>query len=403
MGFYSVWPFFVCIGLLLIIAATPLFKGADTPPSVHTNRIVTMDGMRGFLALAVVFHHAAVYHRYLLDTVWMGPPSEFFRLLGPIGVALFFMITGFLFWSQLIRAGGRPSWLSLYVGRVFRIGPLYLAAIAVMMAIVAERTGFRLHVSPFSLARSLVKWFSLGALDGPNINGYGDTSLLLADVTWTLHWEWRFYLSLPILALFARRKGMHLRFVLFAISACQAYLHLYRNGPHKDNVAFWMLFLLGMLSASLRHEGKLLRIPDAVGSSLMVILLVLVFQFNNPSVSTVSQFMIGAILYLVISGASLFGLLKSRPAIRLGDVSYGIYLLQGLALGLIFRPHFSRVRDLESPFDHWVLCLMCAVFLVCVATVTHVWIERPGILAGRWFGTALKERVKRHPRLHWIG
>jgi peptidoglycan/LPS O-acetylase OafA/YrhL len=222
-------------------------------------------------------------------------------------------------------------------------------------------------------------------------------------VTWTLHWEWRFYLCLPLLAVFARRKGMHLQFVVVAILACQAYLHLYPNAAHKDNVGFWMLFLLGMLAGSLKHEGKLLRIPDWVGSSLLVVLMVLVFQFKSPSMTTLSQLMLGAILYLIISGTSVFGLLKTRPAIRLGDVSYGIYLLQGLALGFIFRPHFSRVRDLGSPLNHWVLCLVCALFLICVATVTHVWIERPGILAGRWVGNALKARVKQYPRLHWLG
>jgi len=392
IGFYSTWPFFVCIALLLAIASTPLFKAADTPPGLSNKRIATMDGMRGFLALAVVFHHAAIYHRFLSDRVWIGPPSHFLNLLGPVGVALFFMITGFLFWSQLIRSGGRPSWISLYTGRLFRIGPLYLAAVALVLAIVAERTGLRLRVPAPSLLEELVRWLSLGVLPGPNVNGYAETGLLLADVTWTLQWEWYFYLSLPILALFARRKGMHLRFVLVALVACQAYLHLYRGGPYKPAIGSAMLFLLGMLSASLSQEGRLVRLPDAGSSTLLVVLLVLVFQFDQPSVSSVSQLMLGAILYLVISGSSLFGLLKTRPAIRLGDVSYGIYLLQGLALGLIFRTSFSRRHDLGSPFDHWMLCLACAVLLVGVATATHVWIERPGILVGKRVATALRRR-----------
>jgi peptidoglycan/LPS O-acetylase OafA/YrhL len=392
MDFYSPFALALCLGGIGGIASTWLFRAADTPPSPQANRIVSMDGMRGFLALAVVFHHVAIYHRFLLDGVWGLPESGLFRFLGPVAVALFFMITAFLFWGQLLRANGRPSWVALYTGRIFRIGPLYLAAVAVVLATVAVETGFRLHESPGALAQEVLPWLSLGLLKLPDINGYPHTKLLLAEVTWTLAWEWIFYLSLPVLALCARRKGWHLRFVLGAILACQAYLHLAHGGPHKDLVAYAMLFLLGMLTASLRHEGWQARLPDVWSSMLVVLLLVTIFFFGNPTVNTLSQVMIGAILYLVISGCSLFGLLRTRAAIRLGDISYGIYLLQGLALALVFRQPWSRAHDLVSPVDHWLLALGSAVLLVCVATATHVWIERPGIAAGEKIAQRLRRR-----------
>ena len=99
---------------------------------------------------------------------------------------------------------------------------------------------------------------------------------------------------------------------------------------------------------------------------------------------------------------SLFGLLKTRAAIRLGDVSYGIYLLQGLILGAVFRPHFSRTWDQSSVLGHWVLCLVCGVLLIAVATATHMWIERPGILAGKWVVKILKAKMQRYPMLRWL-
>src|ERR1700693_1014771 len=142
LGFYSVWPFFVCLAVLLALASTPAFAAADTPPSPHPNRLKALDGLRGFLALAVVFSHVAVYHDFLLSGQWHLPPSRFYALLGPIGVSMFFMVTGYLFWSRLIRERGRPAWLSLYIGRVFRIGPLYLAAVSILLLIVFVPTGF---------------------------------------------------------------------------------------------------------------------------------------------------------------------------------------------------------------------------------------------------------------------
>lgn len=100
---YAIWPYFVCMALLLLLAATPALRLADTPPSGGHKRLRSLDGLRGFLALAVVFSHGAVYQRYLVDGVWQAPPSPFYAFLGPFGVSLFFMITGFLFWSQIVR------------------------------------------------------------------------------------------------------------------------------------------------------------------------------------------------------------------------------------------------------------------------------------------------------------
>ena len=392
LGFYSTWPVFCCLALLLSLASTPAFKAADTSPNVHVHRIVTMDGMRGFLALAVVFHHAAIYHRYLVDGVWTDPANHFMDLLGHVGVALFFMITGFLFWSQLIRTEGRPSWITLYTGRIFRIGPLYLAAVFVLLAVVAERTGFRLHVPILTLLRQLLPWLSLGLITGRTVNGFGDPGLLLCDVAWTLQWEWWFYLSLPLLALFARRKGLHLWLVLFAITAGQACLEFYKGHRGRFILNQAMLFLMGMLVASLWQSGRVLRIRDSVSSGVLLALLAAVFQCKNPNVTLLSQVLLGLILYLVVCGSSLFGLLKTRSAIRLGDVSYGIYLLQGLVLGGVFRIRFGRVHDLASPWQHWLLTLFCAVILICVATAAHRLIERPGVLVGKKVSTALKTR-----------
>ncbi len=145
---YAVWPYFACMTVLLLVAARPALRLADAPPSDGHNRLRSLDGLRNFLALAVVFHHGAIYHRYLVDGVWELPPSHFYTILGPIGVSLFFMITGFLFWSRLLRQHGRPGWRRLYIDRVFRIGPLYLTAVVGLLIGVVVEGGAMLHASP---------------------------------------------------------------------------------------------------------------------------------------------------------------------------------------------------------------------------------------------------------------
>lgn len=207
MTAYSIWPYFAAMAVLLLLVATPLFRAADALPNPDRPRISTLDGLRGFSALGVFFHHSAFYHDYLSNGLWRPPPSRFYMLLGESGVAMFFMITGFLFWSRIIREKNDAKWISLYVGRLFRIAPLYLFAVGSGLIIVFAKKGFALHVPPVAFAKELVCWLSLGFLNLTGINGYSDAPLVLAGVTWTLQYEWFFYLSLPILAFVASRRS----------------------------------------------------------------------------------------------------------------------------------------------------------------------------------------------------
>lgn len=238
------------------------------------------------------------------------------------------------------------------------------------------------------------EWLGLGALPLPPLNGYGDTGLLLVDVMWTLRWEWGFYCCLPVLALVARRRGMDLWFVLGAMLGI-GYLLSSPHGAYQRTANLAILFLFGMLTGSLRHRGLLLRLPDRIGSLILVGLLIAVFQLPSPTNGLVGQLMLGTVFYLVVCGVSIFGLLTSRPAIRLGDISFGIYLLQGLILNAVFRWPHSFQLDQSSAEGHWFLVLLSLILLVYVATVTHVWIERPGIAIGKRIAHQVESLGKR--------
>ena len=394
MNFYSIWPFFVCVVLLLGLASTPAFAAADAPPSPAHNRLTTLDGLRGFLALAVVFHHAAIYHRFLLDGRWELPPSKFYTILGQVGVAMFFMVTGYLFWSRLIKDGGQTDWLRLFVGRVFRIGPLYLTAISAMLILVFCETDFRITVTAMQLVRQVGPWLMLGILSGPNVNGYSGTSLLLAGVNWTLYFEWMFYLSLPIMSFLVIERRRYPPLILGGFLACLLWILFYswHAGRQTLDLICAALFLSGMACAWLHARGLIVPIPDQISSLIVITLLTITFTVFSTIYAAGPIILLGVTFYLIASGCTIFGLLVSRPARRLGDISYGIYLLQGLVLAIVFRPHPMRDAALASPAQHWMLTLLCTAVLVAVATATHTIIERPGIALGRKVAALLPPR-----------
>lgn len=399
MSISSIWPFFACMAVLMAFSATPLFQPADSPPSPRPGRISTLDGLRGFLALSVVFQHMALYQGILLNGEWPVFPSRFYMLLGHFGVEMFFMITGYLFWARLIKERGRPDWLRLYTGRIFRIGPIYLLAVSVMLMIVFSRTGLHLNVPVAELMRQLGRWLMLGlrSVQGVDVNGYAGTRNILLNVTWTLQLEWLFYLSLPLTALAARLTWTHLPLAAAGLAGCLAYIVWSNQPPGASTVLCASLFFTGMTCASLEKLGLTARVPGWLASTSVLFLIILIFATFSNIYAAVPVVLIGLAFYLIISGCSVFGLLTNRAARRLGNVSYGIYLLQGLVLTLVFSFGPARAFALASPPQYWTMELLCAALLVAVATVAHVAVERTGVELGKRAGSALgttRDRLK---------
>lgn len=398
MGFYSSLPCLVIIALLLGLASTPLLKWADAPPTDVAVRVSTIDGLRGLLALAVFFHHAAIWHQYLITGEWRLPPSRFYANLGPAGVSMFFMITGYLFWSQTLKAKGRPDFLKLYVGRLFRIVPLYLILALIVLATVGFATHWRLNVSPFAVSTEVARLLAGGALNIPHeINAYHETWLVSEDVTWSLGFEWMFYASLIVTAFFARNP---LAGFLLPLVGLITVILLFLSGYRLFEAKIALLFSVGMIAAAVREplaSAALNGIPQWALSAVAVSAAALAVMGFDGMYGVVPELLLGVGFLLIVSGATLFGLLLTRPARRLGDVSYGIYLLQGPVLLLAFSFPALRVASAASPAVHWSLAAIAAAALTAFATLTHSLVERPGIQAGRWasvrINSALRGRV----------
>jgi peptidoglycan/LPS O-acetylase OafA/YrhL len=381
LDYYSTWPFFVEIGLILALASTPLFRAADAPPIPEGRRIQSLDGLRGFLALLVFYHHIAVYHQYLQTHRWDNPQGRFYLLAGSVGVSLFFMITGTLFYSQVLQAKGRLNWKKLYVGRVFRILPLYWFAVAWVLIMVGMRTGWHRHVSYRNLALQLFQWSAGGLLGEHWVNGYSDISRITLFVTWTLQYEWIFYLSLPLLAILVRSRRIGLLLPPFFLLGALCFLWIFV--PSNRVWICVALFLVGMSTAALKSARPQLRLQSIWASLTVIALLTLTFVLCPNVYMPLSAVLLGGAFVLINSGANLFGLLASAPAKRLGNISYGIYLLQGPLLTVFVSFKWIRALDFASPLGHAGASLIEACALVALATIAHRWIERPGIDFGR--------------------
>jgi peptidoglycan/LPS O-acetylase OafA/YrhL len=105
------------------------------------------------------------------------------------------------------------------------------------------------------------------------------------------------------------------------------------------------------------------------------------FLFQTPF-AALPIVALGGAFFLIVFGADMFGLLSLKAARRLGNASYGIYLLQGLVLSFVFFFKGTRGFEQSSPVDHWVAVMLCGVVLVLLAAVAHFLVEMPGVRLG---------------------
>ena len=164
-----------------------------------------VDGARAIAAFAVVAYHAAGYAYYGYGGHW-APHAvrSFMSVLGQLGVAMFFVLSGFLLYrpysaaQQTGRAAPRlgPFWAR----RSARILPAYwlalTAAILLGTAWFAPHAPLRDHLIAYTLVQNY--WFG-----GQYAFGLG--------VAWTLVIEVSFYAALPLIALGLRGLQRMLR------------------------------------------------------------------------------------------------------------------------------------------------------------------------------------------------
>jgi peptidoglycan/LPS O-acetylase OafA/YrhL len=372
--------------LLLDRITTPgeAARGGSHRIASGTQKLVSLEGLRGILAFSVVAHHACAWYYFTQDGDWTGGSSIVFGRLASFGVIQFFYLSGFLFWRKLIQRGAMPAG-RFYLSRFLRIGPVYYCCVATALILGFLIGGARLQVSIPNLFASLLPWlfFSIGGQ--PDVN-HADILRITAGVTWTLALEWLFYLSLPFLAWFARKRW---RLAVYALAFGALYLmarYLRDTTPDAailsrvaSEVAGYAKFMIvgfggGMLIAT--TESWLRDKLGRIGSYANAIVLVLFAGYLIvPGIRDFGEILLLAGFALIVQGANLFGLLLSRPVRFMGAISYPVYLFHGIVFyaAMLLR---GGIHPVSVP-AYLAQTALCLAAILVLATAVHLLVERP--------------------------
>lgn len=349
----------------------------QTPLLNTHNRFGSLDGLRGLLAFFVFQHHAFIWYFLIRNQRWAAPQHLFVKNLGEVSVVLFFMITGLLFIHKIRTATEPIHWRKVFTSRARRLIPLYWFAILVLclFIFIHSHGDFRQPVS--SLLQQLGHWLSFNLFlkqDHLDINGFNNTHLILAGVTWTLKYEWLFYLSLPLIAFIMGKKQKSLWLLIGII----AFYFLIMHALSQRRLCLVLAFLLGGLASKLNDYPMLSTFTRTkVASTLLVVGLLLTYLLLPKAFSYMGVIIIGALFILMATGANVFGLLEHPTLKHMRDISYSVYLLHGLVLFCCFYMMMGlKVLRAFSAFEYTVLISLLSGVVIMLSTFTYRFIEQ---------------------------
>lgn len=365
-------------------------------------RVPELDGLRGIAILLVIGCHYAVFAGQL-----GGLPKY-----GWVGVDLFFVLSGFLITSVLLKLRGRPgAFRQFYVRRIRRIIPPYAAFLVLLYIATAALGDYALYrkgtilrnllfMQSFGNVRDTIgliisgKTFSLAhgyigpvlaGLPGPVSNSWG--------VLWSLSIEEYYYVLWAPVVLWMARRGaattgigvcliaLAVRWLAFAGTG--GYFSIY----HRLDAPVLGSFVAFLLASKLAHRTAIVVLTGAGLAGLATLTLILVpmgnflgreirqdhsfMVFGLPSLSLIAAAAVG--ISVMNSGSSFLALLRLNALRFLGKISYMLYLLHGFVY-LCFL-HFFRPT--------WGISLCALGFAVLLSWLSWTYLERPILEGGR--------------------
>lgn len=313
----------------------------------------SLDGLRCASVVAVVWHHTAPR----IDALPM-------TSRGFLGVDMFFVLSGFLIVTLLLRERDRHGAISLrdfYMRRTLRIFPLYYAIVLGLAALVLARPTMAMAESYLGDLPYLLTYTS---------NWAGVEGILA--IAWSLAAEEQFYLAWPTVERFFSRFTLPIWVLAIVVNQLMNFAvfdtWLPPGKRHADLEIMQATFTPILLGVGLAHVLHRRPSFDRIApwlsrpSTPFVLLFALAILANVPgdvagllrvSIHVVMVLLLGS---LVVRSDTLGGLLTLWPVQRIGLVSYGVYLLH------MFVAHGANAALARAPArlpgDLFVLVLL---------------------------------------------
>ncbi len=337
-----------------------------------------LNGIRFIAAFFVFIHHLEQFkYLYKIENFWNDNP--FIKMVGKLGVVLFFVLSGFLITYLLLaeeKANNGIEIKNFYIRRILRIWPLYFLILFSGLFIIPELnfiiTPFFNHdiVNEDSFKIILLFIFML-----PNL-AYAIFGLIpYVSHTWSIGTEEQFYLIWPVLLKFTKNKVRIIVFVIFFYLTFKflLYTDFLNLIPFKNLILeFWLSFNIdcmaigALFSYLLFSKSKLLGflLNNFLFYCVLIMVCFLIFSGVNFLFFhyEVYAILFGIIVLNLSSNNSLSRILENNLFNFLGKISFGIYMYHPFAIILTinFFIYFNYLNNIALLFLSLVITLVLA-------------------------------------------
>jgi peptidoglycan/LPS O-acetylase OafA/YrhL len=341
------------------------------PAFIASPKLPALDGLRAISILLVLFHHTIFSHKNTL----------IFKMdLGAVGVQIFFVISGFLITTLLLKeriANGNFSLKDFYIRRAFRILPLVFLFLLVLMLFNGM---FSLKIPAIDFLTSLL---FIGNLPIPNTDSW------YTGHFWSLGVEEQFYLIFPvILFLMPTRKYLVLLLLLIPGITIVNYLHWHNTLGFFDNAMLDSLLyvastgfgygtvaiLVGSLFSvfCFTHPIWISRLLGFQWLSLIIFSIALTLRMVFYESSSILLIFNTGIALMIISNldskSKLSMILDNKFISRIGVLSYSMYIWQQLFT-------FNQPWAVYWPWASSLVPNLAILFLV--THISYEYFEKP--------------------------
>lgn len=349
-------------------------------------------------AMGIVFlHYAAPTLTKLSPT--LGAPLHYINSF----VSYFFLLSGFILVVSSSAKSGTPNNRQFWINRFARVYPLYLFAFLLTVAVVAIFAGSSFLYVGNSFLKPALSSVLLAQAWLP------DYAYYLNYPSWSLSVEALFYALFPFLfQALSRLSTRTLIWVATGFWGSNQLVHVYLKTagfsaaftnafPVFHLATFVMGVCLGI--AFMRHSAYLMAHTGRITAGLLAATLLTSYLIVSRSV-LVRDFEAGLfapvfaliILYLCTRTNGLTRLFSHPKAVYLGEISYGVYILQA--------PVAMLVRQFNKTYLHgsvFVTFLLLVVILLPVSALCYEWLEKP---CQRWLRQVSSRQPARSTVLH---
>jgi peptidoglycan/LPS O-acetylase OafA/YrhL len=320
-----------------------------------------LDGLRALSILLVVSFH-------------VGGPN----IRGWVGVHIFFVLSGFLITTLLLREReryGRISLRAFYTRRFFRIVPIYYIVLCAYVPVVL-------------LMHDSLRWTEL-KLALPYLLTFMQeyrpaASGMVFGQAWTLGIEEKFYLLSPLLIIVAfpfKRLS-----IIIVLSLCTVWFLI----PDAIVANYGSLLMGSFLAIVLAKSTTsffrqfLLRIPTSL-AALLALAVYVVFWYHSNLFLMFSASITMLIGTLVLNASWLRSILEHPWIVIVGKRSYAMYLIHVLVMHTVEK--FAGILHVNNWYT-----VVPVVYLVSFAgaTILFYLVERPCLAYGRRLSKRLR-------------